>query len=75
MRLALSLGAGYEQLSEMGNLQGIISPTMVPTILILPRPRPSLQMTSPERLPRIILPSFQKMKTGKSLPEEFKIPH
>lgn len=62
IRLALSLGAG----SEMGNFQGIISPIMVPTILFLPHPKLSLQMTSPEKPPRIILPSFRKMKTGKT---------
>ena len=42
----------------------LMNPLMVPTF-ILPSSSPSLQMTSPERLPRIILPSFEKGKTGK----------
>ena len=42
----------------------LMNPITVPTFIV-PSSSPSLQMTSPERPPRIILPSFEKGKTGK----------
>lgn len=42
--------------------------TMIPVIFIYPNPSTSVQMASPERLPRIILPSLRKenlLKNGK----------